>query len=154
MPRPPHRTLTESGLRPLSVVAVFQSHLVWQEDLCTALEALADSLPARFDTHSAKVLVSGLHPTLFQAHRFEEEVAFPILLARHIDLAITLDRLRGEHIEDQDRAIELQEAVADLVQDRSRRNAEVVGYMLRCLFSGLRRHLALEREHLLPRLGE
>jgi hypothetical protein len=138
---------------PVDVAALFDSHLSGQEELCAALEALADSLPGRLDTHSGVLLGCALHPALRRAHRDEEEVVFPLLLARHARLAGTLDRLRGEHLEDEDMAHELREAIAGLVRDRSRRDAELVGYMLRGFFRGLRRHLALEREHLLPLLA-
>jgi hypothetical protein len=141
-------------LRLESPSAVFEAHLSRLEELCAALEALADSLPARFDSRSGLLLVRGLHPALRRAHRFEEGVVFPTLLARDIRLAAVFDRLRGEHVEDEDRASELREAVADLARAPSRRDADVVGYMLRGFFSGLRRHLALDRDLLLPRLLE
>lgn len=152
MPRLISRPPAELRVGPPSLAAVFEAHLVRQEEICAALEALADSLPHRFDTRAGLVLARGLGSTLRRAHRFEEEKVHPFLLSRHARLAVTLVRLRDEHIEDQDRANELQESVTGLVRDRARRDAEVVGYMLRGSFSGLGRHLAFEREHLLPLL--
>lgn len=32
-------------------------------------------------------------------------------------------------------------------------NAEAIGFMLRGFFEGLRRHIAFEREHVLPMIG-
>jgi hypothetical protein len=154
MPRfsqgPPVRPKTE----PDGIGAAFALHLARQESLCGELEGMADSLPHKLDTQLALELGRQLHPVLRRAHRFEEEVAHPILLACHPRLAATLGRLRDEHVEDEDRAHELRDAIIKLVRDRSRREAETVGYMLRGFFSGLRRHLAFEREQLLPLLSD
>ena len=129
------------------------SHLARQEALCVALEQLADSLPHRFDTYLGLSLARRVWPTLRRAHIFEERVIFPVLIAARGDLADTLDRLHGEHLEDEDQAADLHDAIIALVADRSRRDAERIGYMLRGLFIGLGRHLAFEREHLLPLLA-
>jgi hypothetical protein len=45
------------------------------------------------------------------------------------------------------------EAVMAIGHGRSTDNAEVVGFMLRGFFESLRRHIAFEREHVLPRIG-
>jgi hypothetical protein len=142
----------DESLAPRSVQASLAFHLARQEALCAALELLADSLPHRIDTHGGLLLARGIRPTLHRAHRFEETVVHPLLMSHHTRLAGTLARLRGEHVEDADRGQEIREAVAVIVRDSSRRDAEMIGYMLRGFFSGLRRHLAFERDHLLPLL--
>lgn len=150
MRRPAPAPISASGIRSASVGALFGSHLARQEDLCAALEDLADSLPHQIDTHFGLVLARRLQPTLCRAHRFEETVVFPLLAAQRKGLSGTLARLHGEHLEDEDQAGELSDAIASLIRDRSRRKTETVSYMLRGFFIGLGRHLAFEREHLLP----
>ena len=133
-----------------SVGALFTLHLARQEELCAALEGLADDLPHRIDTHCGLMLARRLQPTLRRAHRFEETVVFPLVAARRMEICGTLACLRGEHLEDEDQAGEIADAITRLACDRSRREAETVGYMLRGFFIGLGRHLAFERDHLLP----
>ena len=154
MPRLTHGLPDETQSEPLGIGAQFTFHLERLERVCDALEALADALPYRIDTHFSLVLARELPLNLHRTHRFEEEIVHPILLSCHPHLAGTLGRLRDEHLEDEDRAQELREAIAGLVGDRSRRDAEVVGYMLRGVFTGLRRHLAVEREQFLPLLSD
>ena len=124
-----------------------------QERLCCGLEDLADSLP-RPDTQAALSMTSRLQPALRRAHWLEEGLVFPALAATRADLAPTLDRLRGEHREDEHHAADLHEAMAGFVARSASRRAEAqaeeIGYMLRGLFVGLRRHAAFERDCLLP----
>jgi hypothetical protein len=128
------------------------AHLARQEALCAALEALADGLPHRFDTRLGLALARDLRLTLARAHRFEERMLHPALRARDPALAPALARLRREHLEDADQAAEIAEAVAALVRDPARRDAETLGYMLRGFFVALGRHTAFERDRLLPLL--
>ena len=131
--------------------ARLEALLSQQEALCRELEGLADSLPARVDTHRALALALGLHPALRRCHRLEETVIFPALATACDDLAPVLDRLRIEHMEDEDHAGDVRDAVAAFVARRGLpRDAERIGYMLRGLFVGLRRHVAFERDHVLP----
>lgn len=121
-----------------------------QFDLCSDLEILADSLPAKVDTRAATTLTRRIPVTLRRCHRMEEAIIFPILSMTDLAMHPILDRLRKEHLEDQDHACDVQEAVEAFVTDRTRRDAEELGYMLRCLFISLRRHLAFDRDHVLP----
>lgn len=121
-----------------------------QAELCTALEALADALPSKVDTRAAQALAGRLDATLRRCHRLEEAVIFPALLRRDPGAVAMIDRLRREHVEDEDHAGDLREALAALAIGCDRREVEELGYLLRCLFTALRRHVAFDRDHVLP----
>lgn len=131
-------------------MARIENCLERQFEMCRALETLADSLPSRVDTRVAAILVGKLRPTLRQCHRVEETIVFPVLLISGSQISPILDRLRGEHLEDEDHASDVRDAVTAFVTCQSRMDAGEVGYMLRCLFVSLRRHLAFDRDHMLP----
>lgn len=128
----------------------FDAVLAQQERLCEALESLADSLPAQVDTYAALELTRKLRPTLRRCHAFEETMVYPLLLTTQRDLTPTLRRLRAEHMEDADHAGDIHDAIKLLVTRRTAANPETTGYMLRALFVAMRRHVALERDFLLP----
>lgn len=128
----------------------FNACLQEQFALCHALEALADALPIRGDTRAATALAARLDATLRRCHRMEEAVVFPALLRRDPEMQPIIDRLRREHVEDEDHASELRDALATLTTECKRRDVEEIGYMLRCLFTALRRHLAFDLDHVLP----
>jgi hypothetical protein len=128
----------------------FDVYIDRQLDLCLGLESLADSLPARVDTHAAMILSERLEVTLQRSHEFEELSIFPILRISNRDLGATLDRLRDEHFEDEGHAADLREAVRAYVSHRSSGRPEEMGYILRGLFTSLHRHLAFDREFVLP----
>lgn len=146
MLRMPHTLATSDFGGP----SAFDVCLMEQLDLCRRLEDLADTLPSRIDTRSATLLASRLRSTLRRCHRLEETVVFPILLSSDIEVHPILDRLRHEHQEDEDHACEVQESIQAFVTASNRENAEELGYMLRCLFVSLRRHLAFDRDYVLP----
>lgn len=129
-------------------------HLDVQSSLCSALERLADNLPGAVKPNDCLALARGIPAIIKRAHRFEEDVLFPYMCAHastYPGLRSTLDRLHGEHWEDESYADELHLELAEFV-DGDARNSEKLGYMLRGFFEGLRRHVAFEREHLLPML--
>lgn len=128
----------------------FADGIAEQLELCGALEALADSLPLRMDTYAAMTLLEQLQATLHRCQRFEEAMVFPSLAARRPELAPTFDRLRAEHLEDQDQASDLRDAVEGFLARREPPKAEEIGYMLRGLFTSLRRHLAFDHDVILP----
>ncbi len=124
--------------------------LARQFALCAALETLADDLPSRIDTQAAMILADRLEPVLRQCHRLEETLVFPVLLIAGPQMRPIIDRLRQEHIEDEDHACDVREAITAFVARQVRSNDHEIGYMLRCLFVSLRRHLAFDRDHVLP----
>tara|TARA_B100001179_G_scaffold81618_1_gene57636 strand:- start:622 stop:1083 length:462 start_codon:yes stop_codon:yes gene_type:complete len=128
----------------------FDAAITRQEQLCDALEALADSLPERIDTYAAMQLAGRIVPTLKRCQRLEERVIFPMILERAHAPVQMIDRLRTEHMEDEDQAIQLTAAIRAYAQYPHREDAGSLGYALRGLFQPLRRHTAFDRDILLP----
>lgn len=146
MAKPPQRDVADKR----DVAFWFDAGIALQFDLCRAVEAVADSLPSRIDTHAAILLAEGMQATLVRCHRLEETLIFPILRISHRRFGHVLDRLSAEHVEDEDQAAEMGDALKMLVAGQTGVSAAEVGYMLRGLFTPLRRHLAFERETILP----
>lgn len=124
--------------------------------LCSLLEEVADSLPANIDSRRCLMLAEELEPLVRGVHRFEEEVLFPAY-ARILDAQErghdSLDRLLAEHAEDECFAGEVAEALMLLGRQGTVDNPEAMGFMLRAFFEGQRRHIAFEREHVLPEVA-
>lgn len=114
--------------------------------LCDALEAVADSLPGNIDLQSCRCLSETLIPLLKLAQQREERQVFPVLRRRG-GSAETFDRLLYEHFEDLCCAEEASEALSKLARQEDV-NTEAVGYLLRGLFTMLRRHIAFEKQYL------
>lgn len=136
-----------------AVMASLDKHLHVQEELCSALERVADALPDNVSNDECVILARRIYPIMHSAHKFEEGVLFPLLeraFAADPGLKTTLDRLHGEHWEDESYAEEISHALASFVREHAQERAETLGYMLRGFFEGVRRHIAFEREHLLP----
>jgi hypothetical protein len=146
--RPPFRPPAASDGCGLS--SRFGAGLAEQDALCRALEDLADSLPAPTDTHAALMLSRRLCPTLRRCHHLEETAIFPSLARARRELGPVLERLCAEHREDEDHAGDVREAIETFVARRSPGDAEKLGYMLRCIFVPLRRHVAFDRDYILP----
>ncbi|MDG4853713.1 MULTISPECIES: hemerythrin domain-containing protein [unclassified Mesorhizobium] len=123
--------------------------------LCDTLEQLADALP-HVDRLQCLGVANSIVPLLRAIHRYEETVVFPAyeaaLTLAESNLA-SISRLRAEHIEDECYADELTEALLTIGHGDRIENAEAVGFMLRGFFESMRRHIAFEREHILPRIG-
>ncbi|MFO1033508.1 MAG: hemerythrin domain-containing protein [Hyphomicrobiales bacterium] len=132
----------------------FRAHLSRQHTMCDRLESLADSLPNEINVQECLYVAQSLLPTVVTAHRFEEERIFPALKqAPHAPtLDETLDRLGFEHMGDEQYAEEISLALKGYVTDRRSHNPETMAWMLRGFFDSLRRHIAFEREHVLPLL--
>ncbi|MEQ3625380.1 MAG: hemerythrin domain-containing protein [Celeribacter sp.] len=128
----------------------FAEAILRQEHLCDALETLADSLPERVDTYTAMRLAGSLVPTLKRCQRLEEQVVFPLLLEQAPARSSMIDRLRAEHLEDEDQAMMLAPAIRAFAQQPAREDAGRLGFALRGLFQPLRRHAAFDRDVLLP----
>ncbi|MBX3532073.1 MAG: hemerythrin domain-containing protein [Rhizobiaceae bacterium] len=125
--------------------------------LCSRLEDVADSLPARIDRMACLTIASEIEPLVRGIHRFEEEALFPaytaILKAEGRDLG-SVDRLMWEHVEDECFAAELAEVLCVLGRGGPAENPEALGFMLRGFFESKRRHVAFEREHVLPMVAK
>lgn len=122
-----------------------------QEAACRDLEALADTLPERLDTLAATILAGGLSGLLRSCQAIEEARVFPALLERDPGFEPMIERLRAEHMEDEDHAVVLADAVATCVRDPRRADADRLGYLMRGMFQPLRRHTAFDR-HVVLRL--
>lgn len=120
--------------------------------LCDILEEIADSLPDNIDKARCLQIASVLVPVVRSTHRYEEEVIFPAYQSALAEdtLPSPLKRLRSEHYEDECYADELTEALLAVARGGDVKNAEAFGYMLRAFFESVRRHVAFEREHVLP----
>lgn len=120
--------------------------------LCDALEAIADALPARLDQLDCLSAAERLEPLLRACHRFEEGRVFPLYLAA-LGRPDVVARLHREHVEDACAAHELAEILREAGSGRAVENCEALGYMLRAFFGTMRRHVAFERDHVLPALS-
>lgn len=124
--------------------------------LCDELEALADSLPFGADRQRCLHLARAVYPLVASSHEIEESLLFdPLggLVERVPDVRETLERLRFEHHADLCCAEELHDALLAYGRGDMRMTADAVGYMLRGFFQGVRRHVAFEKEILVPLLA-
>lgn len=125
--------------------------------LCDLLEEIADSLPQGLDQSKCVVASIRLEPLICAVHAYEEDVLFPAFVRAQENAAHAVElvaRLKAEHIEDADFAAELAERLRRVGQGLDGLNVDALGYMLRGFFSGMRRHIANEREALASLLGE
>jgi hemerythrin-like domain-containing protein len=121
------------------------------------MEAIADTLPS-VDRLECLQLANQLVPLLREAHRYEEDEVFPVferagglgLVAR----IASVRRLKAEHIEDECAAQDLTELLLEIGHGGPIANPEALGFMLRAFFDTLRRHIAFEREHVVPIVAE
>lgn len=143
------------NLSPDTIADELKFHLEKQEAACTALEEIADTLPDDIDPQRCLHLAMSLVPIIHAAHRFEEEILFDALKAsdnedKHLDNIF--ERLHGEHYEDESFAEEVTECLREIASG-AKLNFDKAGYMMRGFFEGVRRHIAFERDHLLPMLA-
>ena len=132
---------------------ILETNLSSQLDLCQKLENLADELPSDVDMQNCLSLARIISPILRDAHEFEESVLFPKLGTQYADndqFQATLERLRFEHWEDESFADELRESMILFANDQAPEMVNSLSYMLRGFFEGVRRHVAFEREFILP----
>jgi hemerythrin-like domain-containing protein len=151
------RSEGEAGQSVLSALnATLDGHFLQLSQLCSSLEDVADKLPNRVDPVECLKLANNIYPIVKKAHEFEESAIFPILVSRAPDDAHTrssLDRLRLEHWEDESYAEELHDKLRGFATDRGNCSVEALSWMLRGFFEGVRRHMAFERECLIPLFG-
>lgn len=144
------------GYSSEQVVNQLQLHLDAQLSLCDALESFADNLPENVSNDDCLVLAQSVYPAVHRAHQFEENVLFPVLKSMSDEnegISATLDRLHAEHWEDESYAEEIAQSLKDFAANRANIQADTLGYMVRGFFEGLRRHIAFEREHIMPMIG-
>jgi hemerythrin-like domain-containing protein len=143
-----------SGREAVPAAVMKRAHLE-KLQLCEALERIADTLP-KVDRLKCLSTANAIVPLLRNIHQYEETVIFPayeaVLTGSDANLASTR-RLRVEHVEDECFASEVTEILLAIGHGETVENAEAVGFMLRGFFESLRRHIAFEREHVLPMIG-
>lgn len=123
-----------------------------QLTLCTALEEIADSLPANVNRQKCIYAAKSLIPLVNGIHRYEEEAVFPLIERTVVgdgELAHAIARLKFEHVEDECFAEELTDTLTRLGSGDITVNAEAAGYMLRGFFESIRRHIAFEQQFML-----
>lgn len=135
-------------LRPAICAQIAERHAA-KLTVCDILESIADALPDVFDRNMCLWAAANLLPAVRAAQDFEEQVVFPQFGSTGGHHA-SLKRLRAEHVEDLALAEELTEPLMRLGHGDRSENAEALGYMLRAFFEAVRRHVAFEREHVLP----
>ena len=124
--------------------------------LCTALEEIADSLPANVNRQKCIYAAKSLIPLVSGVHRYEEDAVFPLIESQASDdgeLASSIARLKFEHVEDECFAEELTDTLTRLGSGDDTVNAETAGYMLRGFFESIRRHIAFEQRFMLREGG-
>jgi hypothetical protein len=127
-----------------------------KQGLCDQLEAIADSLPHRVDRLECLRVASVLLPILRESHRYEEEVLFPAFERGAMSPAAggeTVRRLKSEHVCDECAAEEITEQLMWIGMGGEIANPEALGFMLRAFFGPVRRHIAFERDHVIPAAG-
>jgi hemerythrin-like domain-containing protein len=134
----------------------FEWNLRRLSDLCMALESIADRLPGEVDPHDCLVLARDILPIVRRAHDFEETTIYPlmgVIVTGSPAIANAIERLRLEHWQDESFAEELHDKLKVFATMPGHCSVETLSWMLRGFFDGLRRHVAFEREFLVPLLG-
>jgi hypothetical protein len=136
-----------------SVLIAYRSFLSEKNRFCDQLEILADLLPHGIDERDCLLLAQNAVPLVLRAHAFEEQVVFPYLEKQESlpdSARQSLERLRFEHIGDEDFANEICISLRDYVIHKDKANPEGLSWKLRGFFEAVRRHVSFERELLLP----
>ena len=134
----------------------FATFLDQQQLICRELEAIADSLPDSLNSQACLDTAQRLLPLIKRAHEFEENILFPLIVKKENPtpvqpaIAETIERLQFEHWGDEDFASDVYHGIRAYVAGRDRNSAESLGWMLRGFFESMRRHIAFEREFVLP----
>jgi len=134
---------------PAAKIAVMRRAHSEKLKVCGALEEIADGLPDNVDRLMCMSVASTLLSMLRNIHRFEEDVVFPSYAAATGDPQC-VERLKAEHVEDECFADELTEVLMTIGHGAAVTNPEALGFMLRGFFETIRRHVAFERDHILP----
>ena len=108
--------------------------------LCELLEAIADDLPRACPKRCGRAAAE-LETLVPEHHAFEEMVLTEVLPPNRRDL---LDRILGQHAEDEGLAFELAMALEPIGHGATPEQPETLGYMLRCFFNNCRRSMLVE----------
>ena len=136
-----------------TIAEQFRKLLVVQNELCAELEKIADQLPGPVDRHTCLDLAQRMLPLIKRAHEFEEGKVWPLLSGRlgtSKEFRDTLERLSLEHWGDEDFAEQVFHQLRDYARAPEKEKADSLAWTLRGFFQNMQRHIAFEREHLLP----
>ena len=131
----------------------FKRLLDLQSAVCSELEQIADRLPELGDGHACLDLAQRMLPLIKRAHQFEEGQVWPLLSgtqASDIEMRETLDRLSFEHWGDEDFAEQVAHLLREYVRLPQVDKADTLAWTLRGFFQNMQRHIAFEREFILP----
>jgi hypothetical protein len=123
------------------------------EALCAELEGIADSLPDHFNSQLGLDTAQRLLTTVKKAHDFEESTLYPALVEKagnQPEFLAVIERLKYEHWGDEDFAGEVFHQIRQFAAHGTPETAERLSWTLRGLFENMRRHIAFEKEFLLP----
>ncbi len=134
----------------------FETVRAEQLALCDELERLADDLGDRPDRQRCMELARRMESVMGRAREFERSQMFPALHqltgagSDRCDIlsARLLEQLESEQEDDFLLVGEATEALLEFGGGKSSVSPDAIGYLLRGLFVGLRRHLALANETL------
>lgn len=141
----------DSGfLNPIQKIEAEQLHMA---ALCDRLETIANGLPDDLSSFPFEAVANELRTKLPQLHYNMEQVLFPALKERALPedgIEEIIDGFTHEHAMDGGYVLGVLEvldrlATGPLALNQQPENYEVVGYLLRGFFEGLRRHLRWER---------
>ena len=127
-----------------------------KQHLCDDLEQIADSLPHGADRRLCLIVAAKIVPLLKTSHAYEEEKVFPAFAASTFPSSVgsaSVRRLKAEHVEDECAAQDLADVLFPIGHGAPIDNPEALGFMLRAFFEAMRRHIAFEREHVMPVLA-
>lgn len=124
--------------------------------LCSDLERIADGLPHKVERVLCLSIAARIVPMLKDSHAYEEAVVFPAFVAAAAQPSVgdaSIRRLKAEHVEDECAAQDLADVLFAIGHGSAIDNPEALGFMLRAFFEAMRRHIAFEREHVMPVLA-
>ena len=133
---------------PLMIIAQERGS---QRKVCDDLEQIADQLGGLVDQGLCRSVLSRLSKDLPLYHK-DEEVLFDVLRSRD-ECDVFVQKCIGiaveEHSSNEFLLFDIAEPLGALSEGGDVRNIHVLGYMLRCCFQGIRRHLDWEDATLL-----
>lgn len=121
--------------------------------ICRDLEGFADALPNRLDLALCHQLAHEIVALMKKCHANEERSLEELDLERVSSLKASIARLKSEHVRDQYSAEEIAEALSHISEMEPVANPDALGFMFRAFFEAQRRHIAFEKEQILPLLG-
>ena len=139
-------TRVPSQLDPNGPLATLLRGRAEQRAICDRLELIADQMCGPIDR---RLCLSTLDQLAYELplYQADEEALFSILGARTKTGDVVsgcTDQAVRDHNHYQDNTLEITDAIEAHLANAKMANPDVLGYMLRCTFEGLRQHMAWE----------